>query len=107
MDILFTETAYTSIPGLNIAFLFLLIAASIYLGWASSSENDEETLFVMACVAVAIMISTVFLAFNFITGGIYEKEYVYVNQADVTLEEILEYKVVADLGDVIKLERIK
>ena len=105
MDILFTETAYTSIPGLNIAFLFLLIAASIYLGWASSSENDEETPFVIACVA--IMISVVFLAFNFITGGIYEKEYVYVNQADISVEEILEYKVVADLGDVIKLERIK
>ena len=104
MDILFTETVWVSMPGLNIAFLFLLIAASIYLGWASS-ESDEEFPFVMSCVA--ILISATFLVFSFITGGVYEKEYVYVNQADVSVEEILEYKVVADLGDVIKLERIK
>ena len=104
MDILFTETVYASNPVLCIAFLILLIAASIYLGWASS-EGSEDFPFIMSCIA--IMISTAVLVFSFITGGIYEKEYVYVNQADVTLEEILEYEVVADLGDVIKLEKIK
>lgn len=105
MDILFTETVWVSTPVFNIALLFLLIAASVYLGWAIHEENDKGSSFIMACVA--IMISTAFLAFSLITGGLYEKEYVYVNQADVTLEEILEYKVVADLGDVIKLEKIK
>ena len=104
MDILFTETVYASNPVLCIAFLILLIAASIYLGWASS-EGSEDFPFIMSCIA--IMISAAVLVFSFITGGLYEKEYVYVNQADVTLEEILEYEVVADLGDVIKLEKIK
>lgn len=104
MDILFTETVYAFNPVLCIAFLFLLVAASIYIGWASA-ECSEELPFVMACIA--IMISAAVLVAVFITGGLYEKEYVYVNQADVTLEEILEYEVVADLGDVIKLEKIK
>ena len=53
------------------------------------------------------MISATVLVANFIAGGLYEKEYVYVNQADISIEEILEYEVVADLGDVIKLEKIK
>ena len=100
MDILFTETVWVSPPVLCIAFLILLIGASIYLGQCS-----EELPFVMACIT--IMISAAVLVANFITGGLYEKEYVYVNQSDVTLEEILEYEVVADLGDVIKLEKIK
>ena len=100
MDILFTETVWVSPPVLCIAFLILLIGASIYLGQCS-----EELPFVMTCIA--IIISATVLVAIFITGGLYEKEYVYVNQADVTLEEILEYEVVADLGDVIKLEKIK
>lgn len=104
MDILFTETVYASTPGLNIAFLFLLVAASIYLGWSASETNDDIP-FIMSCIT--ILISATFLVFSFITGGIYEKEYVYVNQANVSVEEILEYEVVADLGDVIKLEKIK
>lgn len=104
MDILFTETVWVSPPFLCIAFLILLVGASIYLGWAAS-ECDEEFPFVMACVA--IMISAAVLVANFITGGLYKKEYVYVSQADVSVEEILEYEVVADLGDVIKLEKIK
>lgn len=104
MDILFTETVYTSNPVLCIAFLFLLIAASIYLGWSASEVNDDFP-FIISCIA--ILASATFLVFSFITGGICKKEYVYVNQADVTLEEILEYEVVADLGDVIKLEKIK
>ena len=104
MDILFTETVYVPDPGLCIAFLFLLVGASIYFGWSASKVNDDFP-FIISCIS--ILVSATFLVFNFITGGVYEKEYVYVNQADVTLEEILEYKVVADLGDVIKLERIK
>lgn len=104
MDILFTETVYIPTPIPCIAFLILLIGASVYIGWATS-EGSEEFPFVMAFVA--IMISAAVLAVVSITGGLYEKEYVYVNQADVTLEEILEYEVVADLGDVIKLEKIK
>ena len=104
MDILFTETVYVPAPVFCIAFLILLIAASIYLGWASS-EGSEDFPFIMSCIA--IMISAAVLVAVFITGGLYEKEYVYVNQADVSLEEILEYEVVADLGDVIKLEKIK
>jgi hypothetical protein len=104
MDILFTETVYTSNPVLCIAFLILLIGASIYLGWSASEVNDDMP-FIMSCIA--ILTSATFLVFSFITGGICEKEYVYVNQADVSVEEILEYEVVADLGDVIKLEKIK
>ena len=104
MDILFTETVWVSPPVLCIAFLILLIGASIYLGWASA-ECSEELPFVMACIA--IMISATVLVAVFIAGGLYEKEYVYVNQADASIEEILEYEVVADLGDVIKLEKIK
>ena len=100
MDILFTETVCVSPPVLCIAFLILLIGASIYLGQCS-----EEFPFVISCIA--IMISAAVLVFSFITGGLYEKEYVYVNQADASIEEILEYEVVADLGDVIKLEKIK
>ena len=102
MDILFTETVYVPALGLCIALLFLLAGASVYLGCAISNDDGS---FIAACVAV--MLIATFLIFSFITGGIYEKEYVYVNQADVTLEEILEYEVVADLGDVIKLEKIK
>lgn len=104
MNILFTETVWVPVPILSIALLLLLIAASVYLGLAAL-EGGEGFPFVMSWIA--IMISTAFLAFSLITGGICEKEYVYVNQADVSIEEILEYKVVADLGDVIKLEKIK
>ena len=104
MDILFTETVWVSPPVLCIAFLILLIGASIYLGWAASEVNDDFP-FIISCIA--ILTSATFLVFSFITGGLHEKEYVYVNLADVTLEEILEYEVVADLGDVIKLEKIK
>ena len=104
MDILFTETVYVPAPVFCIAFLFLLIVASIYLGWSASEVNDDFP-FIISCIA--ILTSATFLVFSFITGGIYKKEYVYVNQADVSIEEILEYEVVADLGDVIKLEKIK
>lgn len=104
MDILFTETVYVPAPGFCIAFLFLLIAASIYLGWSASETNDD---FPFAISCISILVSATFLIFSFIAGGVYEKEYVYVNQADVSVEEILEYEVVADLGDVIKLEKIK
>ena len=70
MDILFTETVWVSPPVLCIAFLILLIGASIYLGQCS-----EELPFVMACIT--IMISAAVLVANFIAGGLYEKEYVY------------------------------
>ena len=104
MDILFTETVCIPTPVPCIAFLILLIGASIYIGWAISGDSEEFP-FVMSFFAV--MISAAVLVAVSITGGLCEKEYVYVNQADVSVEEILEYKVVADLGDVIKLEKIK